>query len=61
MDNTIFRRKIYDEILEWKENRSDKYALLITRKMRPWNDDWIVSDPVVVFIPCPSITNFLVI
>jgi len=29
MDNTIFRRKIYDEILEWKENRSDKYALLI--------------------------------
>ncbi len=29
MNNPIFRRKIYDEILEWKENRSDKYALLI--------------------------------
>ena len=29
-----------------------------TRKMRPRNDDWIVNDPVVVFIPCPSITNF---
>ena len=23
------KRKIYDEIYEWKENRSDKYALLI--------------------------------
>ena len=29
MNNPIFRRKIYDEILEWKENGSDKYALLI--------------------------------
>ena len=29
MDKPVFRRKIYDEILEWKENRSDKYALLI--------------------------------
>ncbi len=29
MDKTVFRRKIYDEILEWKENRSDKYALMI--------------------------------
>ena len=29
MDTPIFKRKIYDEILEWKENRSDKYALLI--------------------------------
>ena len=29
-----------------------------TRKMRPRNDDWIVNDPIVVFIPCPSITNF---
>ena len=24
-----FKRKIYNEMLEWKENRSDKYALLI--------------------------------
>ena len=29
MAKTVFKRKIYDEILEWKENRSDKYALLI--------------------------------
>ena len=25
----VEKRKIYDEILEWKEKRSDKYALLI--------------------------------
>jgi|GEM_PF-2686006 len=30
MDTPIFKRKIYDQILEWKENRSDKYALLAT-------------------------------
>lgn len=29
MKNQVFKRKIYSEILEWKENRSDKYALLI--------------------------------
>ncbi len=29
MEKQVFKRKIYDEILEWKENRSDKYALLI--------------------------------
>ncbi len=29
MQERIFKRKIYDEILEWKNNRSDKYALLI--------------------------------
>ena len=29
MAETVFKRKIYDEILEWKKNRSDKYALLI--------------------------------
>ena len=29
MGKPVFKRKIYDEILEWKENRSDKYALLI--------------------------------
>ena len=29
MEKSVFKRKIYDEILEWKENRSDKYALLI--------------------------------
>ena len=29
MDRNVFKRKIYDEILEWKEKRSDKYALLI--------------------------------
>ncbi|MCQ2397897.1 MAG: AAA family ATPase, partial [Sphaerochaetaceae bacterium] len=29
MDYPIFKRKIYSEILEWKENRSDKYALLV--------------------------------
>ena len=29
MGKTVFERKIYREILEWKENRSDKYALLI--------------------------------
>lgn len=26
---TVFKRKIYNKILEWKNNRSDKYALLI--------------------------------
>ena len=31
MDKPFFKRKIYDEILEWKENRSDKYALLIKK------------------------------
>lgn len=29
MVNTVFKRKIYNEILEWKEKRSNKYALLI--------------------------------
>lgn len=29
MVRPIFKRKIYDEIQEWKENRSNKYALLI--------------------------------
>ena len=29
IDKPVFKRKIYDEIYEWKENRSDKYALLI--------------------------------
>ena len=29
MDKPVFKRKIYDEIYEWKQNRSDKYALLI--------------------------------
>ncbi len=29
MANKVFKRKIYDEMLEWKEKRSDKYALLI--------------------------------
>ncbi|MDY2700273.1 MAG: AAA family ATPase [Lachnospiraceae bacterium] len=29
MEKPVFKRKIYDEILEWKEKRSDKYALLI--------------------------------
>ena len=29
MGPTVFKRKIYNEILEWKNNRSDKYALLI--------------------------------
>lgn len=28
-DKPVFKRKIYDQIYEWKENRSDKYALLI--------------------------------
>lgn len=29
MKKSIFARKIYREILEWKENRSNKYALLV--------------------------------
>ena len=29
MEKPVFKRKIYNEILEWKENRSNKYALLI--------------------------------
>lgn len=29
MKNIVFKRKIYSEMLEWKETRSDKYALLI--------------------------------
>ena len=29
MGKNVFKRKIYDEILEWKEKRSDRYALLI--------------------------------
>jgi predicted AAA+ superfamily ATPase len=29
MGKPVFKRKIYDEMLEWKENRSDQYALLI--------------------------------
>ncbi len=29
MGKPIFERKIYSEILEWKEKRSDQYALLI--------------------------------
>ena len=29
MNKPVFKRKIYDEIFDWKENRSEKYALLI--------------------------------
>ncbi len=29
MAKNLFKRKIYSEILEWKEKRSDKYALMI--------------------------------
>lgn len=29
MAKTVFRRKIYDEMVEWKVNRSNRYALLI--------------------------------
>lgn len=29
MANRVFKRKIYDEMLDWKQNKSDKYALLI--------------------------------
>ena len=29
MKKSVFTRKIYREILEWRENRSDKYALLV--------------------------------
>lgn len=29
MTGTIFRRKIYREIREWKEHYSNKYALLV--------------------------------
>lgn len=29
MPRSVFKRKIYNEILEWKEKKSDKYALLI--------------------------------
>ena len=29
MNKPVFKRKIYDDMLEWKEKRSDKYALLI--------------------------------
>ncbi len=29
MAKNVFRRKIYDEMLDWKERRSDKYALMI--------------------------------
>ena len=34
METTVFKRKIYNEILEWKNNRSDKYALLIRGSRR---------------------------
>ena len=29
MEKPVFKRKIYNEILNWKNNQSDKYALLI--------------------------------
>ena len=29
MSKPVFKRKIYNTILEWKEKRSEKYALLI--------------------------------
>lgn len=29
LGNIVFKRKIYDEMTEWKEKRSEKYALLI--------------------------------
>ena len=29
METTVFKRKIYNKILEWKNNRSDKYVFLI--------------------------------
>lgn len=29
MNYPVFKRKIYNQILEWKENKSNQYALLI--------------------------------
>ena len=29
MGNSVFKRKIYEEIREWKDKYSEKYALLI--------------------------------
>lgn len=29
MNKPIFKRKIYHQIYEWKENKSNQYALLI--------------------------------
>ena len=37
MAETVFKRKLYNEILEWKKNRSDKYALLIKGARRVGN------------------------
>ena len=34
MNKSVFKRKIYDEMLDWKEKRSDKYALLIKGERR---------------------------
>ncbi|MCI7468712.1 MAG: AAA family ATPase [Lachnospiraceae bacterium] len=29
MGNPVFKRKIYDELLSWKQNQSDRYAVLV--------------------------------
>ena len=29
MANPVFKRKIYDELLSWKQNQSDRYAVLV--------------------------------
>ena len=39
MGTTVFKRKIYNEILEWKKNWSDRYALLIMEIGETMDDD----------------------
>lgn len=52
MEKSVFKRKIYNEILEWKENRSDKYALLIKGARRDYS---LVIAPVVADLCTTSV------
>ena len=57
MDKPVFKRKIYDEIYEWKESRSDKYALLIKGARRPLP---MLPTPIIPSLTC-SIYLFLLL
>ena len=39
MAEIFLERKLYDEILEWKKNWSDRYALLIMEIGETMDDD----------------------
>ena len=64
MERHVFKRKIYNEILEWKINRSDKYALLVKGARRTGKstivEEFAKNEGSEVVIICAKIESELV-